>query len=91
MLKVRAREMRNKAKKEKRQPLFKVAEFKKNLAKSDPDAFNRYRDIYFMIDLYPENQNRFQVTYEKAEESRHANPLNSADPKGGPLIKSLAL
>jgi hypothetical protein len=73
MLKERARKMRKQAKREKKQPLLKVSEFKNILTKSDLDMFVKYRDLYFMNDLFSENQNRFQVTYEKAEEYRIAN------------------
>ena len=66
-LKMRARRMRKRAKKLKISPLPKAAEFKKRLVRGEPDVFNKFRDCYFMCDLYPENLDRFSVTYEKAE------------------------
>ena len=66
-LKMRARRMRKRAKKLKISPLPKTVEFKKRLVREEPDVFNKFRDCYFMCDLYPENQDRFSVTYEKAE------------------------
>ena len=67
MLKARARRMREHAKELKLVPQVKVSEFKKRLIQDEPNLFNKYRDTYFMCDLYPENQQRFSVTYEKAE------------------------
>jgi len=66
-LKMRARRMRKRAKELKILPLPTAAEFKKKLVLEEPDAFNKFRDCFFMCDLYPENQERFSVTYEKAE------------------------
>lgn len=31
------------------------------------EFFSRYRKTYFMLDLYPDNERRFAITYEKAE------------------------
>lgn len=66
-LKARARGIRNRAKLQKMVPLLKVSEFKKRLIRQEPEEFNKFRDCYFMYDLYPENQQRFSVTYKKAE------------------------
>ena len=66
-LKVRARRMRKRAKRLKISPLPTAVEFKKRLVREEPGAFNKFRDCYFMCDLYPDNQDRFSVTYEKAE------------------------
>ncbi len=66
-LKQRGRRMRDSAKKQKISPLPKAAEFKKTLLRQESEAFNKFRDSYFMYDLYPENKDRFSVTYEKAE------------------------
>lgn len=35
--------------------------------KSEKYLFEKYRDTFFMIDLYPTHQKRFSVTYEEAE------------------------
>lgn len=66
-LKLRARRMRKRAKTLKISPLPKALEFKNRISQQESDAFNKFRDCYFMCDLYPENQERFSVTYEKAE------------------------
>lgn len=66
-LKARAREIRKRAKLQKLQPLLKVSDFKKRLIRQEPEEFNKFRDCYFMCDLYPENQERFSVTYKKPE------------------------
>jgi hypothetical protein len=66
-LKARARRMRERAKELKIMPLEKVSEYKKKLVRDESKAFNKFRDTYFMYDLYPENQQRFSVTYKKAE------------------------
>jgi len=66
-LKARARRMRERAKAQKMGPLLKVSEFKERLIRQEPEEFNKFRDTYFMCDLYPENQHRFSVTYKKAE------------------------
>lgn len=62
----RARIMRKKAKKEK-ENLIKIpsiGELKRFLKSSQKDYFEKYKANYFMIDLFPENKNRFMVTYE---------------------------
>jgi len=66
-LKMRARRIRKTLKSRKTSPLPTAVELKKRLAREEPDAFNKFRNCYFMCDLYPENQDRFSVTYEKAE------------------------
>lgn len=35
--------------------------------KEERYLFEKYRDTFFMIDLYPTHRNRFPVTYEEAE------------------------
>ncbi len=66
-MKLRARRMQKRYKKLKIQPIPKVIELKNRLTRQEPYMFNQFRDSYFMCDLYPENQERFSVTYEKAE------------------------
>lgn len=44
-----------------------VGSIKRQIKSQELSSFDRYRDTYFMYDLYPENERRFVVTYEKAE------------------------
>jgi hypothetical protein len=62
----RARIMRKKEKKEKRNliKIHSIGELKRFLKSSQKDYFEKYKVKYFMIDLFPENKNRFIVTYE---------------------------
>lgn len=43
-------------------------QYRQLMAEREPKLFERYRDTYFMVDLYPENKTRFPVTYEQAEQ-----------------------
>ncbi len=62
----RARTMRKELKKQRRN-LIKIpgiGELKRLLKSSQEDFFEKYKVRYFMVDLFPENNNRFIVTYE---------------------------
>jgi hypothetical protein len=67
ILSERARKMYRQAKASKDTKVPNIGELKRRLQREEPDSFARYRDIYFMYDIYPENQSRFAITYEKAE------------------------
>lgn len=40
-----------------------ISIFKKNLLIEKKKSFKKYKKIFFMIDLYPENKNRFRIEY----------------------------
>jgi hypothetical protein len=42
-------------------------QIKSDLQVREPDFFKKFRDTYFMHDLFEENKERFPVTYEQAE------------------------
>lgn len=44
-----------------------VGELEKILKSQEQPQFESFCETYFMYDLYPENRERFQVTYERAE------------------------
>ena len=44
-----------------------VRQIKQDLQVRDSDFFKKFRDTYFMHDLFEENKERFPVTYEQAE------------------------
>jgi len=69
MIKKRALRMYQEAKLKNLSELPSIGKFKKMLSdrSKEKELFERYRDTYFMCDLYPSNRNRFLVTYEKAE------------------------
>jgi len=56
----------SKASKEQKVP--SVGALKRLLKTEEPTLFAKYRDKYFMYDLCPDNQSRFAITYENAEE-----------------------
>ena len=66
-LKERANEMYKKLTKQKRTPLPSTEYLKQQLKSQERDVFNKCRDTYFMCDLFPNHEKRFEVTYEKAE------------------------
>jgi len=50
-------------------------EIKNNLIRSNPECFDKYREHFFMMDLFDENRNRFTVNFEMAlEKSKEAQP-----------------
>lgn len=48
-------------------PIKTEEEYAQILIDKEPVLFDKYRDIYFMYDLFEENRNRFPITYEQAE------------------------
>lgn len=67
-LEVRARRMYKEAKRENMNPLPSIGHLRRSLVGPlEHDAFNKFRDTYFMYDIFPENVQRFQVTYEDAQ------------------------
>jgi hypothetical protein len=59
----RARRMRDRAMQLSIKPLPTIAELKGRLASHEPAAFERFRNTFFMCDLFPEHSGRFQVKY----------------------------
>jgi hypothetical protein len=66
-LRTRAGKMYRTAKAEGTNPMPSVGHLKRILVSAEPASFNKFRDMYFMHDLYPEHATRFAVTYESAE------------------------
>ena len=64
----RARRMYRQAKALKWQGVPNIGALKRLLRSAEPTLFAKYRDTYFMYDIYSENQSRFAITYERAEE-----------------------
>jgi len=60
----RARAMRKKLKKSNPAKIPSIGELRRKLKSTQKDFFEKYRMKYFMVDLFPENGNRFKVTYE---------------------------
>ncbi len=65
-LSVRAENIRAKINAEGDPILYDVAMLEAQIKAREPAQFERFRDRYFMFDLYPENRKRFDVTYEAA-------------------------
>jgi hypothetical protein len=63
----RARDMYRKAKAQRLSKSPSVGQLKRMIRSKEKDLFERYRDAYFMYDLYPANKSRFPVTYREAE------------------------
>lgn len=66
-LDIRARKMYRRAKAEGISPLPSVGQLRRSLVRQEPNSFNKFRDRYFMYDIFPKNALRFNVTYERAE------------------------
>jgi hypothetical protein len=66
-LKERGNKLHKLAKTQKRTPLLSAGYFEQQLSSQERDIFNKFRDTYFMCDLFPHHKERFGVTYEKAE------------------------
>jgi hypothetical protein len=45
----------------------RVGEIKRLIRSKESELFDKYRDTYFMYDIYDSNRNRFPVTYSEAE------------------------
>lgn len=60
---------------------------KRILKKNEKGAFEKFRTNFFMIDLYPENNKRFDMSYAsvKALSSTLTNKQNTIDP-GEPMV-----
>ena len=65
-LSTRAKKIRAKLNAEGVPILPELATLKAQLMAIEPAQFERFRDHYFMFDLYPANRERFDVTYEAA-------------------------
>lgn len=65
-LRVRAKRMYRRAKNEGMNPLPSVGQLRRRLLRTEPASFNKFRDKYFMYDLFPEHATRFAVTYQTA-------------------------
>lgn len=64
----RARAMYRKLKADKVPKIPGVGSLKRRLKSTEEASFNKFRDFYFMYDLYPNNRERFPVSYREAEE-----------------------
>lgn len=60
----RARGMRKQLKKSNMAKLPSVGELRRKLQSTQKAFFEKYRTNYFMIDLFPENDDRFKVAYQ---------------------------
>lgn len=47
---------------------FQIGTIKKVLKEKEPEFFDKYRDAYFLYDIYPSNKVRFPITYQMALE-----------------------
>ena len=65
-LSARAENIRSKLNADSTPILPDVTTLEAQLLAIEPVQFERFRDHYFMFDLYPENRERFEVTYEAA-------------------------
>ena len=60
----RVRDMRKKLKKSDIPKMPSIGGLRRKLKSTQKDYFEKYRMEYFMIDLFPENENRFMVSYQ---------------------------
>jgi len=59
----RARKLRKRLKESNVQKLPSIGNLRRQFTSSQKDYFERYREKFFMIDLFPENAERFNVQY----------------------------
>jgi hypothetical protein len=64
-LETRAKSMYKKLKKDDMGTKQSVGQLKRMLKRTQEDYFNKYKNQFFMIDLYPENNQRFTVEYKR--------------------------
>lgn len=64
VLKKRALDLYHEAARRGAAPAGGPGEIKKKLLRTREEYFPRHREKFFMMDLYPENHNRFRVTYQ---------------------------
>lgn len=62
-LEVRANRMRERLRQSGVSPLPSTDELKTGLISREPIAFERYRQTFFMCDMFPEHSNRFPIEY----------------------------
>lgn len=67
-LKERARKMYRKLKADRVPRIPGIGSLKRNIKSSEERLFTKFRDIYFMCDLFSENRERFHVSYQEAED-----------------------
>jgi len=67
MIEKRARAMYRKTKADMIAKIPSIGSLKRRLKSYEETYFNKFRDIYFMDDLYPINRERFPVSYLEAE------------------------
>jgi hypothetical protein len=60
----RAHAIRKKLKKSNLAKVPSIGELRRKLKSTQKDFFEKYKVKYFMIDLFPENENRFKVIYQ---------------------------
>lgn len=66
-IKLRARRLYRLLKRERSAQAPSIGQIKRLFRSNEERLFEKYRDSYFMYDLFPENRSRFPVTYKKAE------------------------
>jgi len=66
MLEARATKMHQVAISKNWQRVPSIEQMKASLCSNESKAFEKYRNIYFMYDLYPFNRTRFPIAYEDA-------------------------
>lgn len=59
----RAQALRKKLKKQKKSNLPNIGRIIRDYKSQEKYMFEKYKTKYFMIDLFPENENRFEITY----------------------------
>jgi hypothetical protein len=62
-LEVRAKRMRERLEQTSHTPLPTTDQLKSRLVNHEPKSFERFRDTFFMCDLFPEHSSRFPVEY----------------------------
>lgn len=67
MIRKRAQDMYKKSKAMNLPKTPSIGQLKRMITKDEKSFFEKYRDKYFMYDLYSHNRSRFHVTYEEAE------------------------
>jgi hypothetical protein len=65
---LRARRIFRRLKREGAPRVPSVGHIKRRFRSKERESFERYRDMYFMYDLFPGNRSRFPVSYKEAED-----------------------
>ncbi len=70
VLRARARSMRKELKKQQSVSVPSLRHIEKRIKAATPEKFEKYAEVYFMYDLYPENRERFNVSLDEARARR---------------------